>query len=488
MEYRIYPPIGFSRLGNSDSEYYFSPESSGSIGTELDQEGREIAVSSFKDAHGKVKRMAARYSLLEFSDEHPNGRTAQLPEGAVVRWSLDVANLKDAVVRSNTPQRQVPNVVPEHPIVEDARLNRIISASINVSDNNPVPMLGSYLQGTAKETEVFLGEAFTDSEGRLVVLGGRGITDSPEGEPIGDDEGSGNYFKNPGWYDDVADGSVKAEIVFATGEVKQAKPGWLVVGPPDFAPGVTATVTLYDVIQEVAISNGWMTPKQKPNFVQDIKPIIERTRSLKWVNQLDNWGDISNDWARLSDASDSQNEFRKKARDAVINVASRLRNYNYTKWQSEYLDKWVDGNFENIDPEAPNLSEALTRSALDGTVGQGFLPGIEAGILLLDSSLYDQPFDFRLSDSVKPGWVTALMAQPWQADFLKCANRWWPSQRPDTVMQADGGTESWVGNLDEWYDHRIIAEDQYVMGMGVVTPSPTADDPERQIEEGRTNI
>ena len=44
---------------------------------------------------------------------------------------------------------------------------------------------------------------------------------------------------------------------------------------------------------------------------------------------------------------------------------------------------------------------------------------------------------------MKAGDLTALMAQPWQADFLKCHTEWWPTQRPDLAPQANGTSKSW---------------------------------------------
>src|SRR5205807_10545691 len=55
-------------------------------------------------------------------------------------------------------------------------------------------------------------------------------------------------------------------------------------------------------------------------------------------------------------------------------------------------------------------------------------------IIVKDATLYSSPFDFRIDHgSVNPGDLTALMALPWQADFLACDRSWWPSQRPDDV-------------------------------------------------------
>ena len=64
--------------------------------------------------------------------------------------------------------------------------------------------------------------------------------------------------------------------------------------------------------------------------------------------------------------------------------------------------------------------------------------------------------DFRFSHtSIKAGDITALMAQPWQSDFLECNTEWWPTQRPDIAPQAGGGVENWVRGA---FGHKLLIE------------------------------
>ena len=495
MEYRIYPPIGIARIGNSDTAFFYGPETPDSNGTELDANGDEVAVTSFKDSAGKMKRMAARFQIYEFDAAFPQGRPAQLPQGTTVRWSVRLANIKDAVERRSSPQREVSGVVPIRPSLENGRENRKIISAVATHDgpnSASSEHRGTYLEGTPHAESVFLGESSTDSAGRLVVLGAHGVSASPEGAAIGEETGGGSYYNNRGWYDDVADGPVTAEIEIPGENPVNAEPAWVVVGPPDYAPGVRSTVTLYDVLLSLAEREGWETLPTRPVFNRDIRPIIERTRSLRWVHRsgVQDWGDISNDWARLSDASATEETLRRTTVAQIKMLQQALRNFSLQEWQVRYLEEWEAGRFDVDVPAAnqppANDPRALTRSVMDGTVGQGFLPGIECGILMLDPGIYSQPFDLRLSHAVvEPGWMTALMALPWQADFLKCETRWWPSQRPDLSPQSDASFELWSRPLDAFNDHRKITEDKYVMDFGVVTPSPTGTDPERQVEEGR---
>ena len=97
----------------------------------------------------------------------------------------------------------------------------------------------------------------------------------------------------------------------------------------------------------------------------------------------------------------------------------------------------------------------MTRAALRSTVGRGFFPGIEAGIITQDPTIYASPFDFRLDHAqMRPGDLTAQMAVPWQADFLDCSGAWWPSQRPDNVRRIATSTDMipWDREVDTHLD------------------------------------
>jgi hypothetical protein len=84
----------------------------------------------------------------------------------------------------------------------------------------------------------------------------------------------------------------------------------------------------------------------------------------------------------------------------------------------------------------------MTRAALRAAVGRGFFPGIEAGIITRDPTIYATPFDFRIDHAqLQPGDLTAQMAVPWQADFFDCAGAWWPSQRPDNVRRIAAASD-----------------------------------------------
>lgn len=469
MTYAIYPPIGLARLGNSDTEFFIGPERRGSRGTEVQPNGTEVAVAAFKDSTFRVKPQAARFSVFEIPDGGGAPRPAQFPPGTTVKWSVQLINKKDGINRPGSPP-----AAPMTPTVKPGREDRIIDTgpqSITGPSAGPSPLTGSYRQHSVR-----LGELRTDSAQRLLVVGAEGRSESPTNSPIG-----GSFYNNADWHDDVADGPVTAEITLPAGPPPACAPAWVIVGPPDFAPGAEGVVTLYDVILQVALDEGWTTLPAQPFFVDHIRPMLERARNLRWVNNGSMWPLISDDWTALASTSAASKSFREDNAMLVRAAEDQLHDFTLRGWQSDYLDKWVAGTFDRGSTPNPDLAASLTRAVLDGSVGQGFFPGIEAGIIVTDPALYAQPFDFRFDHSkVAPGDITALMALPWQADFLKCSGSWWPAQRPDVAPQANGTRPPW---LRPSMNHKRLVAD--VMKLGVVAPHTDAGGHEVFVETGR---
>jgi hypothetical protein len=475
MKYRIYPPIGIARLGNSPS-FFVGPENRDEPGVEIADDGSESPVTSFKDASFRVKPQAARFRLFQFADDAAGGEPAVLPQGAVVTWTVRLVNKKDAVVRPNDPPAPPQLGAVFRPTIAAGRENRVIdSQTQSVAGANAAPntLSGTYLKGTAQATQVALGHIRTDGQQRLLVVGANGKTDSPEGMPIGEEPHGGGYYANAGWYDDVGDGPVTAVIRFADGSAADAVPGWVVVAPPDFAPDVRGVVTLYDDLVDLA-GNQFSLP-QVPTFHRDIQPILARASSLQYVNTFAAWGQIDTDWASLSDPATSSQQQRSDNAQRVLAIEKRFSHSDATystfrlrTWQKDYLNKWVAGNYVAGWPPPPNsvpTPQELIRTVLDGTIGQTFFPGIEAGVIMLDKSIYTSPFDFRFDGSkIGAGDITAMMALPWQADFFDCSTNWWPSQRPNLVTPQSGNNPDWARGIAS---ERQMTGD--VMRLGVVS-------------------
>jgi len=454
MSYAIYPPIGFARLGNSPDAFFIGPEALGALGVEIDGAGVEQPVTGFKDPQFRMKRQGARFRIFEVADG-ADPVEAIFPPGTVVRWTVTMANKKDAIVRPDSP--------PHAPIAvqaDPARADRQITATATAAGRlaAPADLMGSY-----RGTDVKLGDIRTDAGQRLIVLGGSGRAASLSNPPA---PMGGSFYNNPDWFDDIGDGPVTA-VIEVPGQPPQTATGaWVVVGPPDFSPPSSGVVTLYDVVREVAIGEGWLTAPAQPFFETDIRPMVERAAKLRYVDDSSAWPAISQDWAQLSNVGGSQ-ALRAETADLVREVENALHDFVLRGWQNAALTAWVAGAFQPGAAPDRGLCDVLTRSALDGTLGQGFFPGIEAGINMTDSDVYaSAAFEYRFADgALQPGDVTALMAQPWQADFLKCNSGWWPAQRPFRATQANGSRRPW---LRPTMDHvQLVAG---VMKLGVVTP------------------
>lgn len=451
MHYAIYPPIGIARIGNS-SEYFIGPEQPGSLGVEFSGNA-EVPVTAFKDAQFRMKRQGARFRIFKVEDD---GTVGLLPDGATVRWTVKLANRKDAILRPGSP----PNV-PARVRDDPARQDRAITAEGNVVGANQglVTLTGSY-----RGQPVKLGDLLTDVNQHLVVLGGSGRAASLSVPPA---PMGGSFYSNPDWFDDVADGSIAAVVEIPGQAPVQALPAWVITAPPDFAPPALGVVTLFDVIKQVAITKGWITSGPRPSFPTDIRPMIERASGLRLVDQGEAWPLISRDWVALADASAAGAQLRAQTAALVREVENALHDFALQDWQSAALDAWVAGTFDDAPRPDRGMCDVLTRSALDATVGQGFYPGIEAGVNVTDPNLYlHSPFEFRFAPTLRPGDGTAHMAQPWQADFLKCAGGWWPAQRPDILPIEAGPSLAW---LRPGMNHvRLVAD---VMKLGVATPT-----------------
>lgn len=469
MKYIIYPAIGFARIGDSP-EMFVGPETIGSHGTELDTGAQ---VSQFKDGQFKVRKQAARFHLYQQDNNGPIVPAA-LPQGAVISWNVSLANRKDAVIRNGG---EPPATVAEaHAVDIASRANRVIAASDSIASTAGTAAIKP-LSGTHAGSLVKLGELRVDAQGRLLVLGGSMISESHPDTPL-----TTSFYVNPNWHDDVSDGPVSASIQFPAGNTETAAGAWVIVTPPDFAPGAQPIVTMYDEILQVAIFNFGMQIPAHPSFTNDIYPIIRNARSLGWVHRdvtqanptnESNWTQISENYALLGAPGGTNQALRKTDRDLVKNVRKLLNQYVVPSWKLQYLDAWVQGTFTSDWQGVPAVAtvpspESLTRSALEGAVGQGFYPGIEAGRILTDPAIYATPFDFRIApNALRPGDVTALMAQPWQSDFLKCRGNWWPTQRPDLAPQPGGTFEFWQRPIAKG-DHAGMVKNVKRLGMIVV--------------------
>ena len=384
----------------------------------------------------------------------------ELQAGDSLTWTVELANIKQGVQRPNWPPEQ-----PERPVLLNG------SDAVRI-EPDPCEVSGAGQSREFFDTDDFLGspvslgELRTDNAQNLIVIGGAGKSESPLNPPAPIVE----YYTNPGWYDDVADGPVKVKIRRANGqEITAIAPAWVITGPPNFAPLFDPIVSLYEIIYQVGVDHHQLPDIGVPNFTRDIFPLLRKASNLQWVHDDDDphnvsdeqWAKISTDWESLAREDSASADIRRDTWRAVQRGSTALRQHRLTDSQQARLREWRNGNFEGgwngiPEPGSEITAEGMTQAALEQCIGQGFGPGIEAGIILMDHTLYDSsgPFDYRVDhNQISAGFLTALMAVPWQADFRDCKRRWWPTQRPDKArMSGAPYFKRWARGIDVYED------------------------------------
>lgn len=476
--YKIHPGIGIARVGDSEQEFFVGPEIPGLGPVELGA-GGEYPATSFKDAAFRVKRQAARFRVFEY-DQDEGGNLSNPREvtadDAKITWTVELANRKASARESPPPLPSRPPRNPQQP--NRARLE-ITPARRSVSGRNQQGP--AFDDGLFEDVPVYLGELRTDGGGRLLVLGGRGRSRSvPANMPLAD------FANNDFWHDDVADGTVRATVNVpgeAAVEVAPEHSAWVIVAPPDFAPALGGIVSLYDIMFQAAVERNWLQPPAVPSFRKDILPILERAAGLRWVHDWTYWGSVPRDWAALSDPANPS-----APREVALGLIEEnpLNGVTLTQTQKRLMDAWVAGNFVNDFGQAPApdeiTPEGLDSAPLIASVGAGFFPGIEAGQLTADESIYSAPFRFD-QGVLRPGSLTERMAVPWQADFTACQLDWWPSQRPDIAQlntEDPFPTAQWAAGI-----HRFEDMVFNFSRLGYILPKQNTAGDEVFVEDGR---
>jgi hypothetical protein len=448
--YRIFPPIGIARVGNSPTDFYLGAES---------PQLNFLPRGGYRDARRRVKRMGQRFRIYEFEGEKAVREITI--EDARIEWTVRLINSKAA--------SGINPSIPAKNLTIDTRRQ-------SVSGKNRDKAVSGELRPLGVAIPVKLGNLRTDELGRLIVLGGHGRSDSWDGSPP-------DSLFNPGWFDDASDGTVDARIwlpgrlhpVAATG-------AWVIVGPADFSHPTRAIVTLYDLAENAART---FVPgrRWKPSFTRDIYPVLQRAVFMQWTSSQARWGHGAGFGDFLAPANfaalhELANPGGKAAREAVFN---RLRDPNdpfgsgnmpqlagglsLTELQYNYFEQWKDGFFTDDwnpswNPSAPpepalekfpieQQPHQLTQAALGAGVGGSFSPGIETGGIFASHQSYEAPF--RISHALKPGDLTQSLSVPWQADFNACSEYWWPSARPGSVIVENGGVfapDDWARGID----------------------------------------
>ena len=436
---------------------------------------------------------------------------------ADIEWTVHLANRKGASPEFPPSASKAPRT--------EGRLRNATHTNRDELVVDPGPRtltvpggLAQFDTGSFLGTTIPLGDMRTEADGRLLVVGGFGRSGS---SPSGVRAPITHFANNDNWYDDISDGPVTATVKMGgAGRAVKAKPAWVVVGPPDFAPGITNFVTLYDVAYQAAVERGWRKIPAKLSFARHVQPILQRALGYQWVLELgrrghgpfSGFGDFSSRWAALADPS-SNSVFARELivgilrnpsqppdpADPEFGIMPRLHGSNFgtspnhvlrpTIAQYTVLQRWAAGKFVNdLDrPPADHelLPDALDRTSLEACSGGPFFPGIEVGGTMADAATYSQAFRVDAKTHL-PGELTAGNAVPWQADFLACSVDqqsqlgWWPAQRPYQVFPDveaenslfwDRGVSGFRGMVKQWHQLGVVVEAQRADGTTVFVES-----------------
>lgn len=314
ITYRIHPALGVARVGNSPESFYLEPNRQGGLPTELGADGLEHPVTQFKEA-GQVRRQAARFRIYR---EEPGKPPVEVSVGKglkAVQWTVHVANKKAAwynfaelqgnvmLGANNTYQQQ--GIPLRNAKVTDEKLRqrliidpgpRTVSkpgerAEFDAASAKGYPHVSFPPTDLTPYAVTTLGRLEVAPDGALLVLAGYGNAGGPPGSSITSFAGA------DGWYDDVADGPVVAEIETADG-VKLKLHAWVVSGAPKLAPELNNITSLSDTFIDVGVRSMGLcpalyvkgqgfNPKYMSCLERDVLPLVKAMKEYRWVANVD---------------------------------------------------------------------------------------------------------------------------------------------------------------------------------------------------------
>lgn len=431
----IYPAIGVMRVGNSKEEFF--------IGPEVNNPPAQTEDDAYRDASGALKRQAARFRVYGLNAA---GKTVceLTSENAELVWNAHLANQKSSWYEFQLAM-DIPEAADAPPSL--LRNNDVADRSRLLIDGGSQHIQGVNADGSSSQFighfmghEVYLGEMRTDDKGRLLMLGGHGKSANVKGDL------AVTFANNAGWYDDIADGPVTAQVCFEGRELS-VKPAWVVSAPPDYAPLQKSVRTMWDLMRDVAIKGGMLPRPVRPSFTEDILPIFQRMTNLQWVNAgfaaAFGWRGpfdfTTPEWiVRLSEPSSANYEMRRtlannfrRPNGAGANAAqlwpwlygdamnipasdSPRQNATLSDLQLAFLDQWVEGDFDADYTQPQELpvcidelpvarqADMLTRAALEFCLADAFHPGCEMTWPVRSAGMYMDPFRFKHARSTAP--------------------------------------------------------------------------------------
>ncbi|KAG1743634.1 uncharacterized protein EDB91DRAFT_1274175 [Suillus paluster] len=391
-----------------------------------------------------------------------------------------------------------------------------------------VELKGSFRGSRSDAVDVHLGEIRTDEQGHLIFIGGAGYSRSvanpakPHFQPDIVSE-----FDSIDWVDDTCDGWVDVKVQHAGLTFTAFQKSTVLSAPPKFAWGIQSPTTMYDLIENIYHERiGWKD-HDETQFYQDIWPVMHGAYTLSWVNNdayhghgvagKGNFLTMEDKLAtpgaateeiqllrehifgrlRLPDYEDQDqastkymprlagNEGEAPAPGQPLLPGDPIKRFAaLTRLQYQRFLQWKRGKFLASDAPWSQYTEFekvplalqpsfLTRAALDHTIGEPLYPGIEVDwaarnpkMYIFDTSREDNDPPFRFNHKVvQPGYIGRGLSLPWQTDFDQCNTHWWPSIRPDDVINIRDFASANVVPVDKFTEDIAPKRRQWTRGL-----------------------
>lgn len=489
----IHPGIGIARIGNARDAFYIGPQVPNPA---------PLPPEHYRDDTGALKREAALFRIYGYNaaGEVVAELTADMAD---ITWRVHVANQKSgwyqfhvaldseqALTTVDSSQRapalRNAGIADRAALIIDPGAREIAGPSKNGPDYQ-------FDTGKFMGTPVYLGELQTDEKGRLLFLGGRGVSASYDGQPAKD------FANNEGWHDDTSDGPVEA-MATIDGRQIPVDSAWVVTAPPNYGPQQKSVRTLHDLMTDVAIQAGMLPRPKRPLFGRDILPVFLRQTDLQWVNAgfAAGFGYGTAKDFRTSDWIDTLRSPGADQKELRQQLANSFRVFDRDGWspmpwpwiygdamnvppaklpeqhaaltdtQLDLLQQWAAGDFDPGDDPidgADSLDrlplalqpKALDKAAMDFCLADAFHPGCEMTWPMRHAAMYRAPYRIRGGGKVPkkgvqpygsqltpeiavstagplygqaPGSITRWMAVPWQTDTASCRSNYYAGYGP----------------------------------------------------------
>jgi len=470
----IHPGVGICRIGNSEAFF---------VGPQVMAPTPKPQGSYHSD--GMLKREAAEFRIYGYDgDGHV---VAELtPENAQIEWTVHLVASKASWYKFRAAM-DMPAAAdfslerrnPDYPADKREDLT-IDPGPRTVSGPNASARFEGIFRYEAKTADTTIGELLTDAAGRLRVLSGLGVSGSPTGTPIYVPSETDAFGNATGWYDEICDGPVTANVSIG-GKTIPCESAWAVVGPPNYAPDLIGWRTLLDMLEELWQEAGWIAPPAEVSFTRDIYPVLARLSGLQWVNRgfsaffgpggpLDFTDSALIDKiSRVHGNSDAYRALRREIFNSFRPVSGDGVSLRSLPWiygdafgtfpasnpanglplwptAARKMRRWVAGAFVadwgTTPPEPSGIDDValadqpamLDRAALHFCLADAFHPGIEVTWPMRHITIWEKPFRIRR----RPDGV----AEPDYGEHLTTAR----ALGPDGPLNAQmpGGLTRWM--------------------------------------------